>query len=285
MSTLDTPIVVGEQTTRNPYIQWTAVFAGAITAAAISSVLLAFASAAGFSLASTAPTWRDSSFALWLLAGLLLILVALLSFGAGGYVAGRLRARAVVTTVDELAFRDGMHGILSWGIAILFGGLIAVLAANALAPAAAPSGGAAGVSASVGGENLLAYEIDRLFRTLKPVSAADMEYSRAEASRILLTTSGHNGVSQDDRVYLTDLVAERTGATDDEAATRVDQAIARADDALSKARRMAVLSAFMTAAALLLGGAVAWFAAGAGGHDRERDVLPWWAVPRRRVLA
>lgn len=283
MAIVETP-VVREETARYPYIQWSAVIAGAITAAAISSVLLAFASAAGFSLASTSPTWRDASFALWLLAGVLLILVSLISFGAGGYIAGRLRTRPIVATVDELHFRDGMHGILAWGLAILFGAVLAVLTMHAAAPAVAPSGGA-GVSSSVAGENLLAYEVDKLFRTVKPVSAADMEYSRAEASRILLTTSSHSGVSQDDRLYLTDLVAERTGVPDDEAATRVDQAIAHSDDALTKARRIAVLGAFMTAAALLLGAAIAWFAAHTGGEDRERDVAPWWAVHRRRVIA
>jgi hypothetical protein len=278
----ETPVVVREQTA--PFIQWSAVFAGAIVAAAISSVLIAFASAAGFSLASTAPTWRDASFALWLLAGVLLVLVALVSFGAGGYVAGRLRARQVVTTVQDLEFRDGLHGLLAWGLAVLFAGTLAVLALPAATPVVAPAGGA-GVSSSPGGESLLAYEVDKLFRTMKPVSAADMTYTRAEASRILLTTGSHEGVSGDDRLYLTDLVAERTGATDEEAATRVNQAIARADDALTKARHAAVLGAFMTAAALLLGAVVAWFAAHSGGEDRERDLAPWWSVTRRRMIA
>jgi hypothetical protein len=214
----------------------------------------------------------------------LLVLVALVSFGAGGYVAGRLRARQVVTTVQDLEFRDGLHGLLAWGLAVLFAGTLAVLALPAATPVVAPAGGA-GVSSSPGGESLLAYEVDKLFRTMKPVSAADMTYTRAEASRILLTTGSHEGVSGDDRLYLTDLVAERTGATDEEAATRVNQAIARADDALTKARHAAVLGAFMTAAALLLGAVVAWFAAHSGGEDRERDLAPWWSVTRRRMIA
>jgi hypothetical protein len=284
MTTIDGTLAP-ETTVRSSYIQWSAVFAGAIIAAAVSSVLLAFASAAGFSLFSTAPTWRDASFALFLLAGLLALLIALLAFGLGGYVAGRVRNRAVVTTaVEELNFRDGLHGLLSWGVAIILAGVVALAAAHAAAPAVAPSGGAAGASTSIGGENLLAYEVDKLFRTTKPVAAADMEYSRAEASRILLKTSGHEGVSDDDRVYLTDLVASRTGASDDEAATRVDQAIANSDQALSNARKAAVLEAFMTAAALLAGAAAAWYAAHTGGHDRERDVAPWWSIRRRRLI-
>lgn len=284
MAIVETPVVVGDQTTRSSFVHWSAVFAGAVTAAAISSVLLAFASAAGFSLASTSPTWRDASFALWVLAGILLILIALVSFGAGGYVAGRMRTRHTVTTVHELEFRDGMHGLLSWGVAIVFGAVIAVLGLPAAAPAVVPGGGV-GVSGSVAGESLLAYELDKLFRTARPAPAADMAYSRAEAGRILLTTSGHTGVSADDRLYLTDMVAERTGATDAEAEARVNQAIARSDDALTKARTATVLGAFMTAAALLLGAVVAWFAAHSGGEDRERDSAPWWSVNRRRVVA
>lgn len=280
MTTLDGSIA--PDTGRGTYISWSAVIAGAITAAATSSVLLAFASMAGFSLFSTAPTWRDASFALWLLAGLLGLLIALLSFGAGGYVAGRVRIRGLVTSVEDLNFRDGLHGLLAWGVAILAAAILALGAANVAAPAVAPPS-AAGPATSMAGENLLAYEVDKLFRTTKPAPAADMEYSRSEASRILLKTSSHEGVSDDDRLYLTDLVAERTGASDDEAAQRVNQAIANSDQALSNARKAAVLEAFMTAAALLAGAAAAWYSAQTGGHDRERDVAPWWAIRRRRL--
>jgi hypothetical protein len=54
-------------------IYWGGIIAGAICAAALASVLHAFAGAVGISLSSTAPTWRDSSTALTLLTGLYLI--------------------------------------------------------------------------------------------------------------------------------------------------------------------------------------------------------------------
>src|SRR5690242_4992192 len=69
---------------------WTAVVAGAFVAAALSSILLSFGIGVGLSVASTSPTWRDTSVALVLLSGFYLILQALVSFAAGGYVAGRL---------------------------------------------------------------------------------------------------------------------------------------------------------------------------------------------------
>jgi hypothetical protein len=46
------------------YLEWGPVIAGAIAAAALALVLHAFALAIGLSVSSTAPTWRDASFAL-----------------------------------------------------------------------------------------------------------------------------------------------------------------------------------------------------------------------------
>ena len=73
-------------------LSWTAVILGALVAAALSSILLSFGATLGLGLSSTAPTWRDASAALWLASGLYLIIQALVSFGVGGYIAGRLGA-------------------------------------------------------------------------------------------------------------------------------------------------------------------------------------------------
>src|SRR3954451_19353149 len=74
------------------YVEWTPVIAGAIAASALSFVLFSFGSSLGLALASSSPSWRDASVALALLTGLYILLVALASFGLGGYVAGRLRS-------------------------------------------------------------------------------------------------------------------------------------------------------------------------------------------------
>src|SRR5262245_16125934 len=74
------------------YVQWGPIFAGAVTAAALALILHSFAAAIGLSVSSTAPTWRDASLALVFLTGLYLVLAALLSYGIGGYLAGRLRS-------------------------------------------------------------------------------------------------------------------------------------------------------------------------------------------------
>src|SRR2546421_11117099 len=84
------------------YLAWTPAVAGALIATAFSTILVAFGTAIGLGVASTAPTWRDASVALWLLSGIYLILVALISFGVGGYAAGRIRANAGATGTADI---------------------------------------------------------------------------------------------------------------------------------------------------------------------------------------
>jgi hypothetical protein len=257
------------------YVQWGPVVAGALAAAALAFVLHSFAAAIGLSVSSTSPTWRDASIALLILSGLYLILAALASYGLGGYVAGRMRSRLnVAATPDEVEFRDGGHGLLTWAVATLLTGLMLFMAAQAATRLAAPSAGAAGPATSVGGENIIAYDLDRLFRAERRPPDTDMTYSRAEAARILLTASGHNGVSDEDRGYLTRLVAARTGLDATAAQTRTNETITRARENLSRARRAGTILGFMAGAAALLGAAAAWFAACLGGRHRDGTTVP-----------
>jgi MFS family permease len=60
------------------------------------------------------------------LSGLYLLLAALVSFGLGGYVAGRVGERWSTTARDDVVeIRDGMHGTLAWAIAVVITGLLA----------------------------------------------------------------------------------------------------------------------------------------------------------------
>lgn len=149
----------------SPYIQWTAVVAGTLVASALALVLHAFAGGIGLSVSSTAPTWRDASFALVLLSGLYLIVVALLAYGLGGYVAGRVRGSFGARDADEVETRDGGHGLLTWALATLLTGLMLAFAAPVVNWLVAPSGGDAGAASSIAGEGIFAYDIDKLFRS------------------------------------------------------------------------------------------------------------------------
>jgi hypothetical protein len=266
------------------YVEWSPVVAGAIAAAALALVLHAFAVAIGLSVSSTSPTWRDASFALVLLSGLYLVLAALASYGLGGYLAGLTRAR--LTSREGADLRDGLHGLLVWALATLLSALIGLATAQSLTRLAAPPGGQTGPSASVGGENLIAYDLDRLFRAERRPNA-DLEYPRAEAARILLTTSSHRGMQPEDRAYLVRLIVANTGLAQPDAERRVDEVAARAKENIARARRSAVILAFTAGAAALLGAAASWFAACAGGRVRDGEAPPHvlvdWGRPAKRT--
>jgi len=253
------------------YIHWGPVIAGALIAAAVASVLHAFAAAIGLGVSSAAPTWRDASLALWLLGGLYLIFVAFVSYGCGAYLTGRVRS-SWITSKDEIEFRDGAHGVLVWALASLLTALLAFGAVQLGSRLAAPSGGVAGPASSVAAENVIAYDLDRLFRADQRPANIDLAYSRAEAARILLTASGHTGVTADDRAYLIRLTAANTGLAPADAQMRADTAIASARDNIQRARRSSVILAFTIGSAALLGAAVAWIAAGVGGKQRDEAI-------------
>jgi hypothetical protein len=214
-----------------------------------------------------------------------LILVAIAAYGLGGYVAGRLRTRLTAASAEEVEFRDGSHGLLVWALATLLTVLLAFATAQAMTRLAAPAAGAAGSASSVAGENIIAYDLDRLFRADRRAEG-DVSAIRAEAARILLTTAGHRGMSTDDRAYLVRLVAARTGLAAPDAEKRVDDVAAQARRNIRRARATAVILAFSAGAAALLGAVVAWFAACAGGRIRDGTETPsmlwdWGRLTRR----
>jgi hypothetical protein len=207
-----------------------------------------------------------------------LLITALVSFGFGGYVAGRLRERWDPTASrDVIEFRDGMHGIISWALAVIITGLVAATSTATIASKAVQSGTSTSAAA---GEPLVAYELDRLFRGDRRPVEGEITYLRAEAARILLTATGRQGVSPDDRAYLVQLISSRTGLAPPEGERRVNNVITAAATAVRKARRSAVILGFSTAAALLLGAAAAWYAAYNGGRHRDNVAPPHtWTWP------
>jgi hypothetical protein len=273
MTTLET---AGEPRTVNrvasPWrLEWSSIVFGAMVATAVSSILLTFAVSVGLGVSSASPTWRDASVALWLLSGVFLVLQALISFGCGGYLAGRTRAAYSDTAADEVERRDGWQGIATWALAVLLSIIIATLVAIA---GSRPSALSAPGSASE--PSVLSYEIDHLFRAQRRLPNAELAPLRAEAGRILLTSSSHSGVSTDDRAFLAQLVTTATGLTGPDADRRVDATIADARRAISRTRASTILLAFSLAASLLLGAIAAWAGAEAGGRHRDGMPLPQW---------
>jgi hypothetical protein len=115
-----------------------------------------------------------------------------------------------------------------------------------------------------------------------------MAYVRAEAARILLTTSSHSGMQMDDRNYLVRLVATTTGLAPADADQRVTVVAGQAKTDIDRARHTGVLLGFMAGAAALVGAAAAWLAACAGGRHRDgREPVPtyldWSRTSARRM--
>jgi len=264
---------IGERVsaTVHSHFQWSAIVGGAAAATGTSLTLNAFGAGIGLSVVSSAPTWRDSSAVIWLVGGVFLLFVALISFSIGGYVAGRMRAPLNIDQA-ETEFRDGMHGLITWGTTVVLVAILALGAAAAATSVAGRSGGTPGQS--VVGETIIATELDDLFRTERVV--ADLTYRRAEAARILLKSSSRNGVSDSDRRYLAAVTSFIAGVPEAEAKDRVDHAVTASAEALHRARVAAVLQAFFVAAALFVGAVVAWFAAVEGGKDREQGAFHFW---------
>lgn len=184
------------------YVDWPAIIAGSVLASGISLVLLTFGSAIGLSFADfnaaddVDPLWIAIAAASWLL------WVQISSFMAGGYITGRLRKRHHDATEDESDVRDGAHGLLVWGGALIVGAVIAVggigAAATAVGNAAATitdaaSNVAGGAAEAVADPN--AYFTDMLFRpvattgTVEPAAPAAETPAAPAASTTTPSTS------------------------------------------------------------------------------------------------
>jgi hypothetical protein len=255
-------------------LQWTPIVAGALVACAASSIMITFGAAIGLGVSSAAPTWRDASIALSGLSGLFLILQALISFGCGGYLAGRCRAPYGEVGGDVIERRDGLHGVTSWALAVILGTALAAL----IGLGAASRSSSLTEPATASEPSVLSSEIDHLFRADRQPPSIDQAPLRAQAGRILMMSSSHSGISADDRAFLVRLVTATTGLTGPDAEHRVDSVIAASKTAVSHARATTIILAFSIAAALLFGVVAAWAGAEAGGRHRDGAPLSNWML-------
>ena len=284
----------------NPGVSWGAVLAGAAAAAALSFILLILG--VGLGLSSVSP-WSFNATAIGVSTIAWLAVMQLAASGIGGYLAGRLRVKWSSIHTDEVHFRDTAHGLLAWDVAtlitvaVLAGGTRAVLSgaidagsgvAAAVAPAAAAGAGAAGAKAGEGGgsANPLDYFSDMLLRAAPAAGTGDaggtVADQRVEIGKIFATSLSTGSLAADDRAYLGQVVASRTGLTQAEAEARVDAVYARAakaaadakakaQQAADTARKAGAHTALWMFVALLLGAFVASLAATFGGRQRDHE--------------
>jgi hypothetical protein len=275
------------------YVDWPAIFAGAVLATAISFVLITFGSAIGLSMSSAEPGSGVSLSWLAIVAGLWLLWVQISSFLAGGYLTGRLRRRHGDATEHESDIRDGSHGLVMWALGLLVGALIAFWGIGGTLSAITGAAGAAGQGIGAAAGQVVAeldpnqLLVDRTLRAGPNATGQVGEETRGEVGRILISAVTEGGLDDGDRQYLVSIVSARAGIPPEEAEQRIDQIVAQAqaleDDAREIAettRRIGMVAAFMAAASLLVSGVAAYFGATLGGKHRDQQtVFADWSRP------
>lgn len=264
-----------------PHMDWPAVFAGALLASAIGFVLMSFGTGLGLAMGGPIGDGRSPRLVA-ITVGLWTAWVVVSSFMAGGYLAGRLRRRAFDATAHEVEVRDGSHGVVVWALGVLIAGYLTASGITSLAGAGV--GALKGVSSTLAQgaassvSDPMDYLTDTLFRSEKNAgqSAGDPRALRSEVARIVTRSVQTGELSQTDRDYLTAVISRQTGLDQNQAKTRIDEAMATAKDtadkakaAAEKARKSGILASFLAAALLLASAASAWWAATMGGKHRD----------------
>ncbi|MBE3024607.1 hypothetical protein GQ37_006630 [Janthinobacterium sp. BJB1] len=293
---------LSESDLNHPGVSWGAVLAGAAAAAALSFILLILG--VGLGLSSVSP-WSFNATAIGVSTIAWLAFMQLAASGIGGYMAGRLRVKWSAVHTDEVHFRDTAHGLLAWAVAtlltvgLLAGGTRAVLSgaidagsgvAAAVGPAVGAGAGAAGAASAKqgegGGANPLDYFSDMLLRAAPAPAATEpgvtLAEQRMEIGKIFASSLSTGSLAADDRAYLGQVVASRTGLSQADAEARVDavygraakaaaDAKAAAQQAAETARKAGAHTALWMFVALLLGAFVASLAATFGGRQRDHE--------------
>ena len=235
-------VVPGEARAGSP-LSWSAAIAGALAAAAVTFLIVALGSGIGLSFAS--PYSGPSAKAMTIAAAVWLLMAETMGFATGGYLAGRLRSPAYDGVIGETTFRDAAQGLLVWAIGAVamaaLAGMLGVFAAGAAAhmTAGAASAGRGQETASTSGAS--DYFVDLLFRPAPSTATAGNQRpstdtvgiapagsqpalsseARAEVGRILARSVAQARVDDSDRAYLAQVVATRTGLSQEEAQRRV----------------------------------------------------------------
>jgi len=245
------------------YVDWSAVIAGAVLAAALSFVLLTAAATIGLSAVSLEER-SYPRFVAWF-AAFWAIAVPIGSLLAGAYVAGRMRP-ALTEQSSETGFRDGVHGALVWAASVVIGAFLAMSAVNTAGRVGATVAAGATEAAKVATP-----AVDTLLQL--PAGAqgrqALSEEQRARIGRALASAVASGSLNPAARDDLNQTVAQATGIPPQDAEKRVNEAYQTVVRAVETSRKAAVAGGLLTVTALLFGLVAAWVAAQRGGHHRD----------------
>jgi hypothetical protein len=257
---------------------WPSIIAGAFVAAASTVILVALGSGIGFASISPWPDRGASVTSFAVTTAIWLIVTQWVSAALGGYIAGRLRTRWMGTHPHEVFFRDTAHGFITWAVATIL--VVAVGASSFMIARPASEAGRMTASApSNANSPVSAYEIDKLFRSSNFGGAALLGDARMEAAHIAANAFAEGSFPGADRAYLIDQLSARTGTSQADAQTRVDNFIAAVSQAQTKlkaeedsARKAAAEASVYLALSLLIGAFIASVSAALGGRIRDEHI-------------
>ncbi len=253
-------------------VSWAAVIAGAFVATALSLILLALGTGIGFSAVSPWASAGASAPAIGAGAIVWFILMQIIASSIGGYLAGRLRTKWVNVHTHEVYFRDTAHGFLVWAVGLVIWAAFLTSAAASMVGGAARAGAMSADGApSRGGSGR--YFVDALLRPSSPTSAQDNSAVDGEVGLILANAVRAGDIPPADKTYLAKVVSARTGVSESDAAKRVDDVFAQAQQAADKARKAIAHAMYWSFLALLIGAFCASFAATIGGRQRDRVIV------------
>ncbi len=271
----------GSVAIETPGISWGAVLAGAAAACALTLLLLSLGMGLGFAVVSP---WGDrgaSSTSFEIGTGLYFIVMAMISSGLGGYLAGRLRRKSVGLETVEVQFRDTAHGFLAWAVASIVGAVLLASPASSLLGSATE--GAVQAAASASQSSPMSNYADMLLRSDNRPDQQSLADTRGEITRLLTTSFRANSdVSGNDRDYLVKTVAARAGLSQADAEKRVNDVMTQAKADLDKARKAAVHTAIWLTLSLFIGAFAAAAAAWEGGGVRDGT---WGRANMRDTMA
>ena len=288
-------------------VSWSAVFAGATVAAALSLILLLLGTGLGLSAISPwSQTWSQTSsqtgismMTLGISAIIWLAVTQIIAYGMGGYLAGRLRTKWLSVHTHEVYFRDTAHGFLVWAVAsiatavLLTSVISAIISGGMQAGSAVVTGGATDSNMNISETYLL----NGLFRKDPNADTADINTqnsdlitsnngvtsggsSPSEVANIMFNTLRTGNLPDADVKYVGHIVAMRTGLNQDVAEQRVVDTFKNiqanmveyekvAKQTAEKARKASAYAALWLFISLLIGAFSASWAATFGGRCRD----------------
>jgi hypothetical protein len=272
-------------------VSWGAVIAGAFVAAALSLALLALGTGVGMSSVSPWANSGASAAKVGASAVVWFVLMQLIAFSVGGYLAGRLRTKWVNVHTHEVYFRDTAHGFLVWAVGtVITAAFLTSAAASMLGGAAKAGASTAEMSATMRSQDGVGqngYFVDTLLRSNNaaiatttapsPLTGAptatpmpDNSSARSEIGAILSNALRQGNIPAADKTYLAQTIATRTGISEPDAERRVDDTFAQAQQAAETARKAIAHSMYWMFLALLVGAFFASLFATIGGDQRDR---------------